>query len=95
MADKQLIIDDDFCNAMADYYVKQGEQLDKVISQYVTILQGIKDKAITSGDVSNALGTYITYANKLNGQIGNISTIAKSHVTNFLTRVDSADKYLF
>lgn len=95
MADKQLIIDDDFCNALADYYVKQGEQLDKVISQYVTILQGVKDKAIISGDVSNALGTFITYANKLNGQICNISTIAESHVTNFLTRVDSADKYLF
>lgn len=95
MADKQLIIDDEFCNAMADYYVKQGEQLDKVISQYVSILQGIKDKAITSGDVSKALGAYITYAQKLNGQIGSISTIAKTHVTTFLTRIDSADKYLF
>lgn len=61
----------------------------------VTETYHIKDKAITSGDVSKALGTYIAYAKKLNGQIGNISTIAKSHVTNFLTRVDTADKYLF
>ena len=95
MASNQLIIDDEYCNSMAEYFVNQGEHLEEVISQYVAILQEIKDSAITSGDVSNALGTYISYAQRLNGQMTNISTIAKSHVSNFLTRVDSADKYLF
>lgn len=95
MASNQLIIDDDYCNSVAEYFANQGEHLDEVISQYVAILQEIKDSAITSGDVSNALGTYISYAKRLNGQITNISAIAKSHVSNFLTRVDSADKYLF
>lgn len=95
MADNQLIIDDDYCNKMGDYFVKQGNHLDKVISQYVSILQDIKNKAIVSGDVSAALGAYITYAKKLNGQIGDISEITDTHITNFLSKVDSADRYLF
>lgn len=95
MASNQLIIDDDYCRAMGDYFTKQGEHMDKVIAEYVSILQDIKKNAITSGDVSDALGTYISYAQKLNKQVGNISTVAKSHIENFLTRVDDADQYLF
>ncbi len=95
MADKQLIIDDDYCNQMSEYFIKQEEHLDSVISQYITILQEIKNTAITSGDVSDALSEYIGYAQKLNNQIGNVSTITKTHISNFLKKVDEVDKYLF
>lgn len=95
MANKQLIIDDDYCRALGDFFVKQGEHMDGVIAEYVSILQEIKNSAITSGDVSNALGEYISYAQKLNDQIGNISITAKTHIDKFLTSVDDADQYLF
>lgn len=95
MASNQLIIDDDYCRAMSDYFIKQGEHMDTVIAEYVLILQDIKKNAIISGDVSNALEMYISYAQKLNKQIGNISTVAKSHIEYFLIRVDDADQYLF
>lgn len=95
MASNQLIVDDDYCRAMGEYFIKQGEHMDTVIAEYVSILQEIKNSAITSGDVSDALRTYISYAQKLNKQVGSISTIAKSHIENFLTRVDDADQYLF
>ena len=95
MAKKDLIIDDEYCKIMGTYFAKQGEQIDKLSADYVAILQEVKNKAIVSGDVSKALGAYITYARKLNKQVGSISTVAKKQVDNFLSKVDAADQYLF
>lgn len=95
MAKKDLIIDDEYCKAMGAYFAKQGEQIDKLSADYVAILLEVKNKAIVSGDVSKALSAYITYARKLNKQVGSISTVAKKQVDNFLSKVDAADQYLF
>lgn len=95
MASNELIIDDDYCRAMGTYVAKQGQQLDQMISDYVTILQDVRQKAIVSGDVATALSAYISYAEKLKKQIGNISTNASNQITTFLTKVDAADQYLF
>ena len=38
MASNELIIDDDYCNAMGEYFVKQGEEIDKLIMDYINIL---------------------------------------------------------
>ena len=54
MASNELIIDDDYCRAMGSYFTKQGEELDQLIVDYISILQDVKNKGITSGDVSNA-----------------------------------------
>ena len=95
MASNELIIDDEYCKAMGTYFAKQGEEMDKLISDYIAILQEVKNKAITSGEVSKTLNTYITYVKKMNKQIGSISTSTKTQINNFLARVDSEDKYLF
>lgn len=95
MAGKELMIDDEYCNSMKTYFVEQGEFIDKRVAEYISILQNIRNNAITSGDVAKALSEYITYASELSKQVGNLSSIAKGHVDNFLSRVDSADQYLF
>lgn len=95
MASNELIIDDEYCKAMGSYFKKQGEEMDKLTVEYIKILQEVKSKAITSGEVSKALSAYIGYVQKLNKKIGNISTSTKTQVDNFLARVDSEDKYLF
>ena len=95
MASNDLIIDDDYCKSMQTYFMTQGEQLDKLISDYVVILKGINSNAIVSGEVSKALGVYISYAQKLSEQFSDISSVAKIQINNFLTSVDNADQYLF
>ena len=84
MASNDLIIDDDYCKSMQTYFMIQGEQLDKLISDYVV-----------SGEVSKALSVYISYAQKLSEQFSDISSVAKIQINNFLTSVDNADQYLF
>ena len=93
MASNDLIIDDDYCKSMQTYFMIQGEQLDKLISDYVVILKGIN--SIVSGEVSKALSVYISYAQKLSEQFSDISSVAKIQINNFLTSVDNADQYLF
>lgn len=95
MASNDLIIDDEYCKSMGSYFAKQGEEMDDLIVEYIKILQEVKAKAITSGDVSKALSTYIGYVQKLNKQVGNISNSIKTQVNSFLARVDSEDQYLF
>ena len=48
MASNDLIIDDDYCKSMQTYFMIQGEQLDKLISDYVVILKGINSNAIAA-----------------------------------------------
>ena len=95
MAGTELIVDDEFCKAMGEYYVKQGERLDQVLSKYLTILNDIQKKGIKKGEVAEALSMYITLSKKLCKQFENVSSVTKTHVTNFLSKIDSADQYLF
>ncbi len=95
MASNELIIDDDYCTAMGTYFEQQGEAMDKLIAEYISILKDVRGKGIVSGDVANALTTYISYVEKLSKQIGNISKSTKSQIDKFLARVDSEDQFLF
>lgn len=95
MASKDLIIDDDFCKSMGTYFVKKGAEMDRMIADYISILQDVRNKGIVGGDVATALSSYISYASKLKKQIGNISSDLNSKINSFLSRVDDADQYLF
>ena len=95
MASNELIIDDDYCRGMGTYFVRQGERLDELTREYISILEEVKGKAITSGEVSSALSVYITYVKKLNNQISDISTSVKNQIDQFLAQVDSEDQYIF
>lgn len=95
MASSELIIDDDYCRSMGTYFVQQGNQLDELTREYISILKEVKEKAIISGEVSDALSVYISYVEKLNDQIGELSDSIKMQINQFLARVDSEDQYLF
>lgn len=95
MASNELIVDDDYCKAMGAYFEKQGKEIDKLISDYISIIEEVRNKGITSGNVSNALNSYIIYVKKLNKQIGNLSNSNKTQIDKFLAHVDELDRYLF
>lgn len=95
MASNELIVDDDYCKAMGAYFEKQGEELDQLVVDYISILQDVKNKGIISGDVSNTLKLYIDYVKKLNKKFGIISDSTKTQIDKFLLCVDAEDKYLF
>ena len=95
MANNQCIIDDSYCVAMGNYFKRQGERLDQMISDYIAALENVRDTAIIKGSVNIVLDAYIDYAEKMKDKVGVISNNAQVHVTKFLTKVDEADQYLF
>lgn len=95
MASNSTIIDDEYCTSMGAYFKKQGDNADAMISDYLRILRTVKLLAIRKGETAEALDAYISYADRLKDQIGNISSSAQTQITNFLAKVDQADQYLF
>lgn len=95
MANKELIVDDDYCKTMGKYFVSRGAHLEVVISEYIQILESIKQDAIISGDVASALKVYIEYSKKMQNKIRNISNSAKNQTDAFISKIDEADQYLF
>ena len=95
MASNQCIIDDAYCTQMGTYFKRQGEQLDRMIADYITALENVRDTAIIKGDVHVVLDAYIDYAENMKEKLGVISNNAQAHVTKFLAKVDETDQYLF
>lgn len=95
MASNELIVDDEYCRTMGNYFIKKGSEINSAIIEYVSLLEDIKTNAIVSGDVSDALGVYIEYAWKLVNQVDKIGETVQREINSFLVRVDEADQYLF
>ncbi len=95
MAGTELIVDDDYCNNMGQYFLEQGDAIDTCISSYIGIMERVNNSAIVLGETSSALSAYITQASKLQGKIRQISSVLKSTEEHFLLEVDAQDRYLF
>jgi len=95
MASGQCIIDDSYCVEMGNYFKKQGERIDQMISDYIKELIKVRDSAITKGDVHDVLKDYIAYAETMKEKVGVISDNAQAIVTKFISKVDETDQYLF
>ena len=65
MAGSELVIDEEFCKNMGKYFESRGDHLDASIQEYIQILENIKNNSITSGEVSEALESYIQYSKKM------------------------------
>ena len=95
MAIKDIVVDDESYDKIGNYLKIQGEDLDEIIAKYIETLEDIKKNAIKSGDVSNALSTYIMYAEKIKKQIGDIMTLLQKDMKEFIKYIDEADQYIF
>ena len=95
MASNELIIDDDYCRAMGSYFEKQGNEMDDMIVDYISILEDVRSKGISDGETAKVLTAYIDYVKKLNKKTGNVSKNIKGKIDRFLVQVDAEDKYLF
>ena len=80
---------------MGKYFESRGDHLDASIQEYIQILENIKNNSITSGEVSEALESYIQYSKKMQNKIKPISESAKRQIDKFLQDVDAADQYVF
>lgn len=95
MANSVLVIDEEFYRNMGKYFESRGNRFDAFIQEYIQILENIKSNSIMSGEVSEALESYIQYSKKMQNKIKLISESAKRQIDKFLQDVDAADQYIF
>lgn len=69
--------------------------LDSAIEKYDVCLKNVMDKGIMSGDVHEALRAYIVYVERLKGVSKNLGDNFKKMTDNYLSEIDSADRYLY
>ena len=95
MASTELIVDDEYCKKLADFFLKHGANLEMDVSVYITVMESLRETGIIGGDAARALDTYIQYAKKIDNMIYIISTEAYKTAHNFVSSIDAADQYLF
>ena len=88
-----MIIDDEYCKKIGNYIAKQGEQIDKIIVSYISILENVRENAVKEGLTAEALSRYISQASRLKTSITLTSLSAKKQVQNFVTKINQIDKF--
>ena len=95
MPDTELIIDEDYINEMAEYFETQGKQLQNMVDSYIAIMKRVVEEGIVKGETSDALMTFLAYAEKLNRVIASTSKEIRDSVMNYLEEMDVQDQYLY
>lgn len=95
MAAENLIVDDEYLQSMSDHIGGQGEKINSAINEYINILKEVREISVLSGDLSEAWDMYISHAEMLSGEIGEITQLTQNQLGNFITRINEADTYVF
>ena len=101
--DPNLKIDDDYVKTIGRICELRGLALDTnygnsetcILSNYIRILQSIRDEAICKGEIAEALNVYISSAIRLKGKLKDISADIKKVCDAFIIDIDKADQYIF
>lgn len=96
MASNELIVDDEYIKSMGNFFFKMGNTIiDKMIEDYISKLQEIKDSAIKEGEIADSLEAYIASAQALKDRAGEMGSELDDLTGYFITDIDNADQYLF
>lgn len=95
MQDKKLIIDESYINEMAEYFEKQGMQLQKMVDSYIAAMKRIATEGIVKGKTSESLMIFTEYAEKLHQVILFTAKEVRDSVMNYLEEVDTQDHYQY
>lgn len=93
--DANLIIDDDYVTSVGTKAYQKAVKLEQIFEDYILILEEIKSEALVSGEISEALETYIECVRSLKGQLKKVSESLKTICQSFLIDINEADDYLF
>lgn len=89
------IIDDGYINEMAEYYEKQGKQLQSMVDFYIDSIRKVTEGGIVKGDTSDRLKSYLAYAEKLKQTILDESIKTRDLTGSYLEEIYEQDQYQF
>ncbi|MBD5534984.1 MAG: hypothetical protein HDQ99_04915 [Lachnospiraceae bacterium] len=95
MQDTELIIDEEYINEMAEYFEKQGKQLQNMADSYIAAMKRVVEEGIVKGETSEALRAFLEYAEKLNQVIVSTAIQIRDYTMDYLEEIDTQDQYLY
>ena len=99
MASSELVIDENYCQAIGSFYKQQEEAMDNLLSAYLSVLNDVKNGGIISGDASDQLSSFlfrIERVRKIWTQSGMmLSECTQKMIAQFLSKVDAEDDFIF
>lgn len=95
MQDTELVIDEEYINEMAEYFEKQGKQLQNIAASYIGAMKRVVGEGIIEGKTSETLKTFLEYAEKLNQVIISTAMQIRDSAMNYLEEIDTQDQYLY
>lgn len=91
----RITIDDGYINEMAEYYVRQGTQLQKTADSYIDVIRRVTEEGVIRGDTADKLKSYLAYAEKLRRIISDVSVKAGNLTGSYLEEIYKQDQYRF
>lgn len=95
MQDTEVVIDDDYINAMAEYFEKQGRQLQGIADNYISAMTRMVQEGMPIGETSETLRTFVNYAQALQREILTTAMKARNLTLDYLEEVDVKDNYQY
>lgn len=95
MQDTELIINEEYINGMAEYFEKQGKQLQSMADGYVTAMRKVVEEGIVRGETAETMRAFLQYAEKLNQVIVSTAMKIRNSTVNYLEEIDTQDQYQF
>lgn len=95
MYNTELVINDNYINEMAEYFETQGKQLQRMVDSYIAALKRVTEEGVVEGETSDALKSFLEYAEKLNQVVSATSVEVRDTVINYLEEIDTQDQYLY
>lgn len=93
--DTKVVVDDGYLNEMAEYFEKQGKQLQGMANAYIAAMRNIAKEGTVEGRTANALRQFIEYAQKQTQAIASTSRQIRDSVMNYLEEIDAQDQYRY
>lgn len=93
MQDTELVIDEEYINGMAEYFEKQGKQLQKMSNDYIRIMRKVVEDGIIKGETAESLRAFLQYAEKLNRVVASTALHIRDSAVNYLGEIDTRDQY--
>lgn len=89
-----LVVDEEFTES-ASATIQISAKLEELLTSYLEIMNTASAAGTIDGESADALRTYVDYAKRLQGVLGQIQMCYSVIAQMFVDRVDVADTYLY
>lgn len=91
----KVIVDDNYINEMAEYFERQGKQLQGMMDSYIDAIRRVTENGIVQGDTADRLKSYLEYAEKLKQVVLEVSTEVRDLAGSYLEEICEQDQYQY